>query len=348
MILHLVSDNQKFDEPYIEFINKNFDKKEHIFFTWGDYSHLNHDINNVFRIRELGLFSILQSILVSKKIIVHSLFVHWFVVMLLLIPNTLRKTYWIVWGGDLYCYKNRKKKIKYILFEILRAHFIRNIRAICTLIEEDYYLARVWYNTKAKYIQARYVLKDIAYANLVSKYPVKACKYKQILVGNSATTENRHIEVFKLLEKYKNEELQILCPLSYGDSEYRKKVIKEGSLIFGNKFHPITTFMESKDYIKLLSTIDVAIFNNNRQQALGNLYLLMILKKKIYVDPLMPVWKNFTKNKINLYNINNIQKLNYIDFLNADYEALDVNNNIVLKMNSEKTLYNIWCTIFND
>lgn len=349
MILHLVSDNKKFDEPYIEFINKHFDKNEHRFFTWGNYTHLNQGNNNIFCIRKLGLFSIFQNIFSSNKIIVHSLFVHWYVVLLLFVPISLRKTYWIVWGGDLYCYKNRKKKVKYLLFEILRSCFIKNIRGICTLIEEDYYLAKVWYNTKAKYIQARYVLKDIAYANLISKSPMKVCNYKNILVGNSATVENRHIEVFKLLEKFKNEKLQILCPLSYGDSEYRKKVIKEGNLIFGNRFHPITTFMESKDYIQLLSTIDVAIFNNNRQQALGNLYLLMILKKKIYVDPAMPIWKDFrTQKKIYLYNLNDIQETNFSDFLKTDPNELSKNSDIVLKMNSEKTLYTIWCNIFND
>ena len=40
-----------------------------------------------------------------------------------------------------------------------------------------------------------------------------------ILIGNSATETNNHIEVLDLLSKFKNEDIKIYVPLSYGDME---------------------------------------------------------------------------------------------------------------------------------
>lgn len=105
-------------------------------------------------------------------------------------------------------------------------------------------------------------------------------------MGNSATKTNCHIEIFNKLSKYDwIHELEIICPLSYGnEEEYRDYVIKVGYEKIGNKFKPITEYISLTKYIELLNSCDVGVFNNNRQQGGSTiLYLTRLGKKCIYV-----------------------------------------------------------------
>ena len=80
-----------------------------------------------------------------------------------------------------------------------------------------------------------------------------------------------------------------------------RKVIDAGKQIFGDKFQPLIEFMPFKDYLELLGKIDIAIFNHNRQQAMGNITTLLGLGKKVYVRSNETPWKMFNKLQIKVY-----------------------------------------------
>ena len=61
----------------------------------------------------------------------------------------------------------------------------------------------------------------------------------KILLGNSATESNQHKEAFELLEKYKNKNIKIYVPLSYGPEKYADEIEQLGMHIFGEKFIPM-------------------------------------------------------------------------------------------------------------
>ena len=82
--------------------------------------------------------------------------------------------------------------------------------------------------------------------------------------------------------KFKNEDIQIYVPLSYGDKDYAKKVIDYGKSLFGDKFIGITEFIPYNEYICFLKNIDIAVFNHQRQQAMGNTINLLAMGKKVY------------------------------------------------------------------
>jgi dTDP-N-acetylfucosamine:lipid II N-acetylfucosaminyltransferase len=42
------------------------------------------------------------------------------VIIFFLQPWLLKKSNWIIWGGDLYWYRYRKKEFKYSLYEVIR------------------------------------------------------------------------------------------------------------------------------------------------------------------------------------------------------------------------------------
>lgn len=52
---------------------------------------------------------------------------------------------------------------------------------------------------------------------------------ENILVGNSATPTNNHIEIFRILSRLRlPESSKIVVPLSYGDVHYREKIVELG------------------------------------------------------------------------------------------------------------------------
>jgi len=141
-----------------------------------------------------------------------------------------------------------------------------------------------------------------------------------IQLGNSATDTNHHLEVLQRLEKFKDENIQIFAPLSYGDEAYAKEVILKGKEMFGEKFMPLTEFMPFEKYMEFLSEIDIAIFNHRRQQAFGNIISLVGMGKKVYLHPYSTVngvmqecgLKVFDVNKIDLDLLDEKTKLNNI------------------------------------
>ena len=73
-----------------------------------------------------------------------------------------------------------------------------------------------------------------------------------ILIGNSATFSNNHLDVFDII---KNTTSKIVVPLSYGAydyQDYKKRIIFEGNKIFKDNFLPIESFLTIKKYNKLL------------------------------------------------------------------------------------------------
>lgn len=309
-ILHIFAsdENQKFSLPYINFINGHFNSSEHSFIIFGNGA---KDIvcnnNNVTKISKKvsSLILTIREINKSKIIILHGLFSPYLLLLLILNPWNIKKCNWVIWGGDLYCHILRKKTVKSSLHESCRKFVVKNMGGLVTQVRGDYELAQKWYSAKGKhYYSFMYP------SNLYKEYDLKEVKKDEdkcyIQVGNSACSTNEHIEVFEKLEQYKNENIIIVCPLSYsGKAEYINKVIKEGYRIFGeDKFLPITDFMLYDKYLELLSKVDIAIFNHRRQRAIGNITTLLGLGKKVYIKEEITTWSFCIDHGLKVFSAN--------------------------------------------
>ena len=105
-----------------------------------------------------------------------------------------------------------------------------------------------------------------------------------LLFGNSLSKNNNHISVLKKLKAHDNQLSKIICPLSYGnDLAYRDEVIDLGLKLFGERFQPLTEFMPCTEYEKLLETVDIALFDHWRQEAMGVTLSLLSLGKTVYM-----------------------------------------------------------------
>jgi dTDP-N-acetylfucosamine:lipid II N-acetylfucosaminyltransferase len=111
-----------------------------------------------------------------------------------------------------------------------------------------------------------------------------------ILVGNSSSFANNHLEVFELLTRQDTSGRKIVVPLSYGDSRsYGSAVLERGRKLFGPDFTPLIDFIPSDQYADLIASCSVVIMGHKRQQALGNVGAALYQGAHVYLDPGSPI-----------------------------------------------------------
>ncbi len=333
-IVHMMSDNVKFCIPFIRFIDKYFKDQKHLFLivtkSKDCYENIYSDhisilkLNSRFQI--LNLLCYLNS---ADKIILHGLTFRRFRVVLLLSPWLFKKVYWINWGAEYYFPSKQKLSTKII---------IKRIKNVLIYMEKDLEYIEKCYGMKATSYEC------IKYPNMVftkRKIKKRDGDCLNIIVGNSATDTNCHIDIFERLAKYKGENICIYVPLSYGRSSYARQVINVGIELFGDKFKPITSFMEFGEYIELLSTIDIAFFNNNRSQGMGNIINLLGFGKKVYMRNDMSPYAFFDSIDVTVYDVADIS----LDMIDDSVRRKNVSN--IAKYFSEENLVQQYKRVFN-
>ncbi len=123
---------------------------------------------------------------------------------------------------------------------------------------------------------------------------------------------------------------------------YKQEIINIGDKLFSNQFYPIIELMEYNDYLSFLNSVDIAIFNHNRQQAVGNIILLLSMGKTIYLS-----------EENNAYNMLKNLKIIFkeISELDNDIEEISLddkihNQKIIIENYSEEKAVLQWDEIF--
>lgn len=259
----------------------------------------------------------------------------------------LSKTYFHFWGGDFYKFREFStfdvKKSKFILKRCLRL-----CAGVINLIEEDYTaLKDIMGLENVKHFVApigKNPKEDIDYAFYRSKE--KKENVYRILVGNSATVYNRHEEVFHILSKFSNENMEVVCPLSYGKDTYREEIIKVGKDILGDKFCPILESLPKEEYVDFLASCDVGIFNNNRQQAMGNISIFARLGKKVYLRDDTPMWEHFKKIGYQFSTMQELENATLDEIIHIDENVRE--NNIRARERWEQQAVVLWEKVLKD
>lgn len=326
MILHVATPN-KFTVPFFLLVQQRITIKNHKIITLGD---LNEWPSEIVFPRYGGsllkwMFNLFWQGLKAEKIILHGIFDPRLIILLFAQPWLLPKCYWVMLGADLYVYRD-KKNLKWKIKEFFRRPVIRRMGYLVTYIKGDYVLAQKWYGAIGQYYEC------LMYPSNVFEefeFSPRGGATINILVGNSAASSNRHLDAFEKLRAYRNEDINIYCPLSYGDKEYAESVISAGKEWFGDKFKPITYFMPFDQYQDFLGKIDIAIFNHGRQQAMGNLITLLGMGKRVYLRDCITSWDMFQDADVKVYNFSDF------DLELMDQDALGKNRLIIKRIFSE-------------
>jgi len=159
-------------------------------------------------------------------------------------------------------------------------------------IPEDYDLLKAALGSqfRAEYVQLNYASVEKTFMRGESKV-----SGNDILLGNSATPTNNHLEILNLFSSIDLGERKVVVPLSYGSQAYGDEIEKCGHELLGNHFVPIRNLMPLEEYNSLIATCSIVIMNHCRQQALGNIGTMLYQGAKIFFDENSVVYKFFKR-----------------------------------------------------
>ncbi len=104
---------------------------------------------------------------------------------------------------------------------------------------------------------------------------------RNILIGNSLTKTNNHLEIFEHIRNYSLDVQKYIIPISYG-GEYGKDEIKQLARLPEDSAVWLEGFIPKAEYDALFNNITHAIFGHLRQQGLGNIYTCLANGIKIF------------------------------------------------------------------
>ena len=349
MVLHIFP-NEKFTEQYIMKVNQLF-PEGHMFFVYGpDRLNISERIKlnkNVYvgdlNDKNKNLIELSKR---SNRIILHSIPSSGS--QLLCIWNLFghhKCMIWSVWGADLYNEYQNNRQLKCIfrnnglIKEIIRTRIINNLYGVVTLC--DYEELKKRYTFHGKVFPAKYSF-DLP---ILVQHHNKSGKLN-VMVGHSATKSCRHEDCFEYLIKYKNK-VNVYCPLSYGiDHDYGERIKNVGYQIFGENFHPLESYLDYSDYMVFLNSIDIAIFNNNRQQGMGNITALLYLGKKVFLSHENTILNYYKKMGCYIYDVDDINSDGI--FTETFENEAKTNRTIVQHECSDECFYEQWNRAFTE
>jgi dTDP-N-acetylfucosamine:lipid II N-acetylfucosaminyltransferase len=124
-----------------------------------------------------------------------------------------------------------------------------------------------------------------------------------ILLGNSASHTNNHLEAFEILEKFDLKNFKIITPLSYGSKEYANEIVKLGKGKFGDRFNPLMEYKPIEEYQKILLGCGIVFMNHSRTQATGNILTTLFLGAKVYISEKTTIFHYLKRIKCHVFSI---------------------------------------------
>lgn len=330
--------NDKFCEPFVKFINEQFNAKEHVFIVIRIYKDFPFPkADNVYEIHRLENMDFSSAKI--KKIILHSLFMGQIEYWAQRVELLRKKVYWMIWGGDLY------EAPRTEMDDLVRKNFhgyISDTAGDCEVVKEKYLLG-----DEKIFIDAAYTFPITLEMIKLAKKQREEHDYIQIQINNSCDWSI--IDMLNQLKKFKNENIRVVCILSYGEGENcKKKIIKRGKEIFGDKFSYLDKFCEPQEYANWLANNDIYILNQNRQQGLGNSFASLALGVKLYIKSSVTTYHHFNDKGIKVYDTLDIKKITFEDLITYGEDTRKANEREVKCFFDNKYLKECWELVFKD
>lgn len=318
-ILHLCTD-EKFIDRAINIFELVYPKQNIVcvYNRGGGISHIKRNVDFMVGVKESILGINLVNIGDVDILIVHSLRDFWF--------RTIEKLdkkipiVWVGWGYDYYDLiggdekwllkdthlihrqtrerKGIKQSIKEVIMypKIRRLKCIERIQYFTPVIPSEYNILKESHKWKVfpeqvdwNYCAAEKDLSSYVFDN-------ENIKRENILIGNSATSTNNHIEVFNVLKKQNLQQRKLIIPLNYGDVVYGAKIRQVAKELFADNADVLIDFMPLDEYIEKINSCGFVIMNHVRQQGVGNIVVMIYFGAKIFLREENPTFE-FLKSK---------------------------------------------------
>ncbi|CAH7459525.1 putative TDP-N-acetylfucosamine:lipid II N-acetylfucosaminyltransferase [Vibrio chagasii] len=341
-ILHLAPD-EKFIDMALRSFSATGSQNDVIVFSDTSLKHVKSEVLRHASLTSYNKRTILSIMEKYDIIVMHSLFSLKFK-----FPKSV-KVIWIGFGYDYYdlvdniellmpntkaeflsrTLKGRMKGFvkKHLMVDLLKrkikSKFIERIDIFAPVLTREYDLIS-WSGKKP-------ALSDWNYGTLEDdwSYPgVDRITGANVLLGNSATITCNHIDGLKFLSDQWQDH-RVILPLSYGDSKYKKE-LKTYLSSRSDKFPELEClddFMQFNDYIRLISSCSYAVMPHMRQQAVGNIFILMYMGCKVFLNRNNPVYLFLIESGAIVYSIEDLKNKESKQPLTN--EQLEINRNFL-------------------
>lgn len=228
----------------------------------------------------------------SSSICLHGIFDSFTLIYFFLYPKLLKKAYWFIWGGDVHGGILRNNNLKYFLKEKVRKFVLTKIPNYVTYIFEDFQLATSLYNPSANHIECILYPSNVFKSSNLNKNVNKSLR---IMLGNSADRANRHKELINMIKPYVDTKMEVIIPITYGNSNYAKEIIEYANDSLMCKVTGLYKHLNKDEFIQLLNSIDIAYMNHKkRQMGMGTTIQLLGLGKTVFFPNNSDACKVFT------------------------------------------------------
>ena len=366
MILHLIPDEKFADYVICQFASSNM--KSHLVLVTSGRAQMVKEYakTQVLTFDSEAFQNLLQNLSQYSAVIFHGLFWPWQERVLNAIPSTV-KIAWMFWGGEIYGRKNMQgkflshsSKVLLNLRNLKQTISLRGIRftkyhiPIDYLMKIDYCLTdmsmeceyanrylhhsmqMLWYNY--------YSIEDMIGETLLHE----CCAGNGIFIGNSATIENNHLDVFFDLKHLPIGGHKLVVPLSYGALWYKNVIHRVGHILFGRQFQPLFHFIERSDYNHIMLSCNTMIMPHYRAQAQGNIITGLWLGMRVYLYEQNFAYQYFRGLGVKIYSINeDMNKHNPNLFAPMTREDIAHNRSILLHVYGQEAIMNAVRNIVN-
>jgi len=246
--------------------------------------------------------------LVGDTMSYEKVFIHYFTPLLYrwVARNKFKELNWMVWGGDLYnlpeldngCYEpitwkeyvKKDRSWQTTLYNLkvamtqkpFRKEAYGKVRNILTWMkaEFDFACKHLPVHSEHRFFFYENQMPYQELDNLIQ--PLRKNPRPVLIVGNSASPTNNHLDVIDFLNT-KKIEADLHVPISYGDQRYAaflRKHLKyhHGTLTFMDQYLPF------HEYLSFLNSSDGLVMNTIRPQGYGNILMMMYLNKPVFFN----------------------------------------------------------------
>lgn len=141
----------------------------------------------------------------------------------------------------------------------------------------------------------------------------------KILFGNSSDPNGNHMDAIRYLEKKIHTPFEVYSFLSYGDSESKEWTIEYAKKHLGDRFHPVTDYMNRPSFVQFVQEMDVVMMFHNRQQAEGNIMTALSLGKPVFMKTKNPQFDML--KRMGVKPVYDVLEMHTVDLRNAIVEA---------------------------